>query len=58
VVVGHILSGKVRGEFVAHYSNYHRYAASIKLLPGATEVEPDTKSDAAPPAATPPSTPR
>lgn len=28
-----------RRKFVAHYSNYHRYVASVKLLPGAAEVE-------------------
>ena len=40
VVVGRVQSGKIRGQFIAHYSNYHRYTASIKLLPGATEVDP------------------
>jgi hypothetical protein len=39
MVVGRILDGKVRGEFTAHYSNYHRYTASITLLPGASEVD-------------------
>lgn len=28
-----------RRKFVAHYSNYHRYVASVKLLPGTAEVE-------------------
>ena len=28
-----------RRRFVAHYSNYHRYVASVKLLPGTSEVE-------------------
>jgi hypothetical protein len=47
----------IRSQFVAHYSNYHRYTASIKLLPGATEVADPAVPD---PASTPPpvSTPR
>ena len=40
VIVGRFRQGKVKGEFVAHYSNYHRYTASITLLPGATEINP------------------
>ena len=40
VIIGRFHEGKVKGEFIAHYSNYHRYAASITLLPGATEVDP------------------
>jgi hypothetical protein len=50
-VTGTILNGKIRGRFLAHYSNYHRYTASITLLPGAVEVEPSP--DPAPPASTP-----
>jgi hypothetical protein len=42
VIVGRFREGKVKGEFIAHYSNYHRYTASITLLPGATEVDPAT----------------
>ncbi len=38
-VIGRNDDGKLRGEFIAHYSNYHRYTASITLLPGATEVD-------------------
>lgn len=46
----------IRRKFVAHYSNYHRYVASVKLLPGAGEVDP---SAAEPASARPPvSTPR
>jgi hypothetical protein len=52
-VTGKIANGKIHGEFIAHYSNYHRYTASIKLLPGATEVE-STPEPATPPASTPP----
>jgi hypothetical protein len=40
-VTGRILTGKVRGQFLAHYSNYHRYTAKVTLLPGTSEVEPD-----------------
>ena len=29
----------IRRKFVARYSNYHRYVASVKLLPGTSEVE-------------------
>ena len=50
VVVGHIHRGKVKGQFTAHYTNYHRYTASIKLLPNATEVAPDALQ----PGSTPP----
>ena len=50
-VIGRILNGKLKGQFVAHYSNYHRYSASMKLLPGATEVNPSTTP---PPSSTPP----
>ena len=46
-VVGRILNGNLRGEFIAHYSNYHRYTASITLLPGATEVDPDAAPEPA-----------
>jgi len=45
VVIGRVQSGKIRGQFIAHYSNYHRYTASIKLLPGATEVAPTESPD-------------
>ena len=51
-VVGSTISGKIHAHFTAHYSNYHRYAASIKLLPGATEVEP-TPPNPVPPVSTP-----
>jgi len=50
-IVGRILNGKVRGQFVAHYSNYHRYAASMSVLPGAVEVDPATAPTPASPAA-------
>lgn len=52
-VIGRILDSRVRGEFIAHYSNYHRYTASIRLLPGAIEVAP-----APPPPTSPASTPQ
>ena len=57
VVVARLNNGNIRGQFTAHYSNYHRYTASITLLPGATEVQDPTSPDPAP---TPPpsSTPR
>jgi hypothetical protein len=40
VVIGRANKGAIHAQFTAHYSNYHRYAASITLLPGATEVDP------------------
>ena len=44
----------IRRKFIAHYSNYHRYVASARLLPGATEAEPSTEPTAAlPPVSTP-----
>jgi hypothetical protein len=48
-VTGRVANGKIHGEFIAHYSNYHRYTASITLLPGATEVEPTPDDPPAPP---------
>jgi hypothetical protein len=43
-----------RGKFVAHYSNYHRYVASVTLLPGTAEVDPAVELPAGqPPASTP-----
>jgi hypothetical protein len=47
-VVGHIINGRNKGQFVAHYSNYHRYTASISLLPNTTQLAP------AQPSSTPP----
>jgi hypothetical protein len=40
VVVGRATRSGIHAQFIAHYSNYHRYTASITLLPGATEVDP------------------
>lgn len=54
VVTGGSANRAIRGQFVAHYSNYHRYAASITLLPGAIEVDnPEPAEPAAPPTSTP-----
>ncbi len=39
-VTGIIVNGKIHGKFVARYSDYHRYAGTVKILPGITEVEP------------------
>jgi len=41
-VTGRSPKRAIRGECVAHYSNYHRYTASITILPGATEVDPSS----------------
>jgi len=56
VVTGGSLKSAIRGQFIAHYSNYHRYTASIKLLPGATEV--DESAPSPPPGPPPASTSR
>jgi hypothetical protein len=54
LVVGTFNNGKLKGRFVAHYSDYHRFTGSISLLPGVTEVDPqtpDTKPESARPIA-------
>jgi len=54
LVVGTFNNGKVKGKFVAHYSDYHRFTGSVSLLPGVTEIDPqtpDTKPDSARPIA-------
>jgi len=51
-VIGRSPKRAIRGECIMHYSNYHRYTASMKLLPGATEVDPPTPTP--PPTSTPP----
>ncbi len=38
-VTGIIVNGKIHGKFVAHYSDYHRYTGTVKILPGITEVD-------------------
>ena len=49
----------IRRKFVAHYSNYHRYVASVTLLPGTKEVDQTAEPGAVPkPASKPASTPR
>jgi len=49
VVVGTFTRGKVKGKFTAHYSDYHRYAGSITILPGITAVDaPDSTPSPAP----------
>lgn len=61
-VIGRILNGRVHGTFTANYSNYHRYAGSMTLLPGATEIDSTPDHEPAPqpapgsvhPASTPP----
>ena len=55
VVAGGTPKQFLRRKFVAHYSNYHRYVASVTLLPGAAEVDPSAAPAAA---AQPVSTPR
>jgi hypothetical protein len=56
VVIGGAPKHAIRAEFVAHYNNYHRYTASVTLLPGATEVDPATATPEPPkpPVSTPP----
>jgi hypothetical protein len=54
VVVGTFVNGKEKGKFTAHYSNYHRYTGSIKILPGVKEVEPPAQTPPVPTPAKPP----
>ena len=42
LVIGTFNNGKEKGRFVAHYSDYHRFTGSVTLLPGVTEVDPQT----------------
>lgn len=55
MVTGAAPKRTIRGVFTAHYSNYHRFAATITVLPGATEVDTPAPAD---PTASSASTPR
>ena len=39
MVYGTFNHNKVKGSFEAHYSDFHRYTASITILPGVTETD-------------------
>ncbi len=39
VVVGTFVDGKNKGKFTAHYSDYHRFTGSVRILPGVNAVE-------------------
>jgi hypothetical protein len=34
-VTGHVVNGKERGDWVSHYSNYHRFTATANIVPAA-----------------------